>query len=192
METNKIQHIEKDKFILDACCGGRMFWFNKNHPNTIYIDNRTKNKGHCEGKPNHEVNPDMIMDFRKLEFKDNTFKVVIFDPPHVFAPEEDTCIMTKCYGRLNKETWQDDIKRGFDECMRVLDYYGLLVFKWNECGVKIKDLLEVIKVEPLLRDMRRGLSKSHWMLFMKIPKLNNGNDGIPPSPKGKGILPTII
>ena len=36
----------KDKFILDACCGGRMFWENKKHPNTIYIDNRLKEKGH--------------------------------------------------------------------------------------------------------------------------------------------------
>lgn len=24
-----------NKFILDACCGGKMFWFNKNHPNTM-------------------------------------------------------------------------------------------------------------------------------------------------------------
>ena len=170
-EVEKEKKIKDNKFILDACCGGRMFWFNKNHPNTIYIDNRKKDKGHCEGKPNHEVNPDIVMDFRELEFKDGTFKVVIFDPPHVFAPEEDTCVMTKCYGRLNKDTWKEDIKKGFDECMRVLEDYGLLVFKWNECGVKIKDLLYIIEVEPLLRDMRRGLSKSHWMLFMKIPEV---------------------
>jgi hypothetical protein len=23
----------KGKFILDACCGPKLFWFNKNHPN---------------------------------------------------------------------------------------------------------------------------------------------------------------
>ncbi|MCT3601566.1 SAM-dependent methyltransferase, partial [Lactobacillus acidophilus] len=26
--------------ILDACCGGKMFWFNKHEPHTTYLDNR--------------------------------------------------------------------------------------------------------------------------------------------------------
>lgn len=26
--------------ILDACCGGRMFYFDKDHPNILYIDRR--------------------------------------------------------------------------------------------------------------------------------------------------------
>lgn len=30
----------KEKLILDACCGGRMFWFNKKHPNALYVDQR--------------------------------------------------------------------------------------------------------------------------------------------------------
>lgn len=29
-----------DKIILDACCGSRMFWFNKKHPNAIFADIR--------------------------------------------------------------------------------------------------------------------------------------------------------
>ena len=36
------------KFILDACCGGRMMWTNKNHPNAIYIDNREVEAGHIQ------------------------------------------------------------------------------------------------------------------------------------------------
>ena len=32
------------KQILDACCGSRMFWFDKEHPATVLMDNRsTKN-----------------------------------------------------------------------------------------------------------------------------------------------------
>lgn len=27
--------------ILDACCGGKMFWFDKNHKDAVYVDNRT-------------------------------------------------------------------------------------------------------------------------------------------------------
>ena len=30
--------------ILDACCGGRMFHFNKDHPNILYVDRR---RGDC-------------------------------------------------------------------------------------------------------------------------------------------------
>ena len=27
--------------ILDACCGGKMFWFDKHEPHTTYLDNRS-------------------------------------------------------------------------------------------------------------------------------------------------------
>jgi len=162
----------EDKYILDACCGGKMMWFNKNHPNTIYVDNRKTDKGYVDGKPNFEVKPDFIMDFKKLKFKDKEFKLVFFDPPHVFARESNTSTFIKCFGRLNKESWQNDIKKGFDECWRVLDDYGVLVFKWSESNVKLKDLLEIIGKEPLVRSMRRGLSKTHWLCFMKIPPQN--------------------
>ena len=37
-----------EKLILDACCGGKMFWYNKNHPSVLYVDNR-----HCEKGHNH-------------------------------------------------------------------------------------------------------------------------------------------
>ena len=28
------------KAVLDACCGSRMFWFDKSHPSVVYMDNR--------------------------------------------------------------------------------------------------------------------------------------------------------
>src|SRR3990167_4928561 len=103
---------EKEKFILDACCGGTMMWFNKNHPNTIYVDNRITNKGYVDGKPNFEVKPDFIMDFKNLKFKDKSFKLVFFDPPHVFARENNKSTFIKCFSRLDKETWKNEIKKG--------------------------------------------------------------------------------
>ena len=30
----------QQKIILDVCCGGRMFWFDKKNPNALYLDNR--------------------------------------------------------------------------------------------------------------------------------------------------------
>ena len=58
-----------DKFILDACCGGKMFWFDKHHPNAIYVDIRDETHILCDGRE-FNVKPDRIMDFRKLDFPD--------------------------------------------------------------------------------------------------------------------------
>ncbi len=73
------------KFILDVCCGLRAFWFNKKHPNTIYLDNRRRKKGFDDFRPNFSINPDRIIDFRKLPYKDKSFKLVVMDPPHIIA-----------------------------------------------------------------------------------------------------------
>jgi hypothetical protein len=97
-------NVDSEKLILDACCGGRMFWFNKKHPNAIYIDNRTAPKGHVFGNPNHEVSPDFVMDFRHLQFSDKAFKLVVFAPPH-FSFNGPGGYIGKKYGTLNKLTW---------------------------------------------------------------------------------------
>ena len=158
----------KNKFILDACCGGRMFWFNKKHPNALYIDNRQTKKGFFNN-PGHRVNPDMVMDFRNMEFKDKSFKLVVFDPPHLITNSEKSAIV-KEYGRLDKKTWRDDIKRGFNECWRVLEDYGVLIFKWAEVSVKRKDILNLIDKEPLFGHPKYSKTKNHWYCFMKIPQ----------------------
>lgn len=165
-----------DKFILDACCGGRMFWFNKNHPNTIFIDNRTREKGHCEWRPNHCVNPDIVMDNRKMDFPDKSFKLVVFDPPHLIGKEG--CAMTKEYGFLIPETWQSDIKRGFDECWRVLEDYGVLIFKWNDASKKRAELLRIIGKEPLFGHPNGSKIPTHWFCFMKIPEKTKSEEEV--------------
>jgi len=33
------------KFILDACCSVKAMWYNKKHPNTVYIDIRKEPSG---------------------------------------------------------------------------------------------------------------------------------------------------
>ena len=142
----------KDKFILDACCGGRMFWFNKNHPAALYCDIRKEETGFIKNRPNFEINPDIIMDFRKLDFPDNSFKLIVFDPPHIKLRGYKSWAAQK-YGSLNNETWAADLKKGFDECWRVLEEKGVLIFKWSterdSRSIKIKDILKLFKREPL-------------------------------------------
>lgn len=60
-----------EKFILDACCGNRMMWLNKEHPAVIYHDQR------------EEVKPDIVGDFRNMKaIASNSMKLVVIDPPH--------------------------------------------------------------------------------------------------------------
>lgn len=67
--------------ILDACCGSRMFWFDKNESHTTFMDIRQE-KFDIHGKKVN-VDPDVIGDFRDMPFEDNTFNLVVFDPPHL-------------------------------------------------------------------------------------------------------------
>ena len=48
----------KNKYILDACCSVKAMWYNKNHPNAVYIDIREEEKGFNQHEKNLEVKPD--------------------------------------------------------------------------------------------------------------------------------------
>ena len=94
--------------ILDACCGSKMFWFDKENINTIFMDNRKLEDKLCDGRT-LKINPDIVGDFRNIPFKDKTFKLVVFDPPHLEKVGEKSWLAKK-YGKLNK-TWPIDIKK---------------------------------------------------------------------------------
>jgi len=162
--------VSKDKLILDACCGGKMMWNNKNHPNAVYIDIRKESKGHIYQVQNHEVSPDYIMDFRTLEFPDASFKLVVFEPPHLTTLGE-TSLFRKKFGCLNAMTWQKDLKCGFNECWRVLEDYGTLIFKWSDNEIPFKDVLKLGPCEPLFQNITNSSNTSNtmWFCFMKIP-----------------------
>lgn len=158
-----------DKFILDACCGGRCFWQNKEHPNTIYIDNEPRAAKISVQRPLFKCDPDLVMDFTNLRFKDHSFKLVVWDPPHLLDLNE-TSEMRKKYGCLNKQTWKYDLKKGFSECWRVLEDYGVLIFKWNEEDISTTDVLKLFSRDPLFGHVAGSKSKTKWFCFMKIPK----------------------
>jgi SAM-dependent methyltransferase len=149
------------KLILDACCGSRMFWFDRNHPRAIYMDNRKLEDTLCDGRK-LIINPDVVADFTRMPFKDNAFKLVVFDPPHLTKAGK-TSWLGKKYGILGVN-WQEELEDGFNECFRVLEPNGVLVFKWNEDQVKLSEVLKLAPQPPLFGDRR---SKTHWMVFMK-------------------------
>lgn len=156
------------KPILDACCGSRMSWFDKENPAVLFCDNREV--------PNHEyypgrfleVKPDVVCDFTALPFTDKSFKLVVFDPPHLRWAGETSWLALK-YGRLD-DNWPEMLRDGFSECMRVLDDYGTLIFKWNAYQIPTKKVIEAIGQQPLFGNRSGKAGKTHWMAFMKLPK----------------------
>jgi len=83
----------------------------------------------CDGRKIN-VDPDIIADFRKLPFPDKSFKLIVFDPPHLKRLGQNSW-MAKKYGVLDKDTWKEDLRKGFSECWRVLAIHGSLIFKWS-------------------------------------------------------------
>jgi len=155
------------KFILDATANSRKIWLTKEQPNTIFMD------------IDESVKPDVVADYRNLrEFADESFKLIIFDPPHLHNMNPNNP-MKKSYGLLKKETWPMDIKLAANELWRVLAPYGVLIFKWNDRDISYRSVLKQFPEPPLVghvvtelkrHDHTKKRSASYWFCFMKIPK----------------------
>lgn len=156
--------------ILDAGCGSKMFWFDKENPQVTFMDKREANYslGTYPTKDGDKerlltVSPDVVADFRSMPFDDNRFYMVVFDPPHLIYAGKDSWLAKK-YGTLNRDTWQDDLRQGFAECMRVLKPNGTLIFKWNTEQIAVNKLWPLFGMKLLFGDKR---SKTRWFVFMK-------------------------
>ena len=169
MEDIPIEVVPK---ILDPCCGTKMMWGDRQNPNVIFGDRRKetisvidRSHGKVDGRRTLIIKPDVQLDFRSLPFPDCSFKLVAFDPPHLVRAGQKSWLAAK-YGKLG-ESWREDLKAGFSECFRVLESGGVLVFKWNETQVKIKEVVELAPARPLFGHLsgRKGLT--HWLVFMK-------------------------
>ena len=164
----------QEKYILDVTCGSRSIWFQKNCPNALYLDKReehgtaiwksTKN----DSVRKIDVVPDIIADFTDLPFADDTFSLVVFDPPHL-EKVCDNAWMKKKYGRLEGD-WRGELRKGFEECMRVLKPCGTLIFKWSEVQIPTREVINAIGQEPLFGHKSGKQAKTHWMTFMKFPE----------------------
>lgn len=164
----------KEKVILDATCSSRMMWFNKHHPAALYVDKRIVHdeviwkSGNGEATQHLNIEPDVIADFTNLPFEDNSFSLVVFDPPHLMKISETACLAKK-YGKLDQD-WKQTLHDGFWECMRVLKPYGTLIFKWCEYDIPVREVIKTIGEEPLFGHRSGKKSLTHWMTFMKFPK----------------------
>jgi hypothetical protein len=150
--------------VLDACCGSKMFWFDKENPLTVFQDKRELDTNLCDGRQ-LIVKPDVIGDFTNMDWPDDKFKVVVFDPPHLDKLGEASWMALK-YGKL-PEDWRDYISKAFRECFRVLENDGVLIFKWNEIQIKTKEILTCSPYKPMFGHISGKRSDTHWVCFMK-------------------------
>jgi len=162
-----------EKTILDPCCGGRMMWFDRTHPGVVFGDQRQEvltvtdnSRGNASGTRTIRIEPDTLLDFRALPYADGTFRLVAFDPPHLVQAGPRSWLAAK-YGKLGDD-WREDLRQGFAECFRVLENEGVLVFKWNETQVKLREVLALTPHTPLFGNTSGKKAGTHWIVFMKV------------------------
>lgn len=170
--------------VLDACCGSRMMWFDRQDPRAVFADRRSEtitvtdnSKGNASGQRVLRIEPDFLMDFRDMPYPDDTFWHVVFDPPHLLHAGPRSWLAAK-YGRLGPD-WREDLRRGFAECFRVLKPNGTLVFKWNETQVKVREVLALTPEQPLYGQVSGRSGMTHWLTFMKCAQHAKQREGQP-------------
>jgi SAM-dependent methyltransferase len=112
------------------------------------------------------VSPDVVCDFTDLPFEDNTFNLVVFDPPHLKNGGDNAWLIKK-YGRLD-DNWPRMLHEGFSECMRVLKPDGVLIFKWSEVQIPAADVWKAIGQKPLFGHHSGKKMNTFWACFMKL------------------------
>jgi len=163
------QHATKKEYppVLDVCCGPKGMWFNKHDLRCLYVDNRREywRMEHPSGTRTANIDPDLVVDFTKLPFPNDTFALVVMDPPHI-PQETNSGMVVRQYGRLAGD-WQTMLRHGFRECFRVLRPDGTLIFKWNEVRIPIKEILPLAVVPPLFGHKSGKFMQTHWVAFLK-------------------------
>jgi SAM-dependent methyltransferase len=156
--------------VLDACCGSRMFWFDKADERAAFMDRRREShtlpdissKG---GSRELVVDPDYLADFTAMPFPDESFALVVFDPPHFERNGSSGWVGLK-YGTL-KGDWREMLRAGFAECFRVLKADGTLIFKWCADEIPVSQILALTPERPLFGHKSGKQQKTHWVTFLK-------------------------
>lgn len=148
--------------ILDLTAGNRGIWFNKNHPDALYLDIRP------------QVKPDVVTDVTDrllLAVPTSQYDLVVFDPPHLnFGAKSN---MAKTYGHHTTAEIMTLIEKAELQAWLVTRRDALMALKWNDHSISLKRVLaRMPHWEPLFghgvsNSTRRGKSTSWVMLKRK-------------------------
>jgi len=150
-----------------------MMWFDSKDRRALFIDKRAelhlieptaKRKGRRPRKI--EIAPDIVASFTDMPFPDDSFGVVVFDPPHMTGARAGgpRGQFRKMYAALPND-WREVLRQGFAECFRVPKPGAVLIFKWAESSIPLSDVLELTGERPLFG--HRTSVHTHWCVFMK-------------------------
>lgn len=164
--------------VLDACCGSRMFWFDRQDPRATFMDKRQEvhtlpDVSSSGGSRQLVIAPDVVADFTAMPFPDESFSLVAFDPPH-FERNGATGWVGLKYRTLG-DGWEDVLRRGFAECFRVLRPEGTLIFKWCAADIPLSRVLALTPAKPLFGHRSGKQQRTHWVAFMKEAEVKRGD-----------------
>ena len=146
-------------------------WFDKGDNRVVFADCRNEvmvidHLPSQQGRSPKSIQPDVMHDFRNMNFPDESFYHVVFDPPHVRELSMKS-VAGFSYGSLDKHCWRDDLTKGFAECFRVLKPNGTLIFKWSEVDIPLKEILSLTPEKPLYGHRSGKKANTHWVCFIK-------------------------
>ena len=155
------------KQILDMTCSARSMWVDKECDSAVFMDQRkvymefTSSDGRTR---KCDINPDVVADYSRLPYKDQSFSMVVFDPPHLtdISPLAD---IAQKYGILFPN-WRETLPEGFVEAMRVLRPNGTLVFKWNDIQTSISEVINLFPQRPLYGHPTGKQGRTKWLIYM--------------------------
>jgi len=169
--------------ILDATCGFKGIWYQKNHPFVTFMDKRKENllsnhKG--LGKRHIIIDPDIVSEWKDTPFEDNYFDMVIFDPPHLIEKRDKKTLssLNKSYGMLYKDNWREELRIGIKKLFDVLKPEGIFILKWCENSAKVEEVIKLFPYPPLFgsNTKSKGHTENYWIVFIKYNVNQNLNN----------------
>lgn len=144
--------------ILDLSAGNRAIWYNKNHPETVYLDKRP------------EVSPDIVCDTREMpESVGCGYNLICWDPPHMNCGPNSN--MSKVYGYHTTKEILDTVEKTGREAHKISTSDAFMAFKWNNHDIKLERILKLLEPywEPLFGHLTKDGpgSQTYWVMLKR-------------------------
>ena len=91
--------------ILDVCCGGKMFYFDKNDKCVLFQDIRRINTTLCDGRE-FVIDPGVVADFTSMPYPDSSFSAVVFDIVAIARKNYDEIIASKLDNEISDKWYK--------------------------------------------------------------------------------------
>lgn len=169
--------MEGNMLILDSTASSRSIWYQKNNPFTVFMDKRKGKEYACSeniSKEKHRIIrifPDVQAQWQNIPFKNNSFDMVIWDPPHLFRNKDaNLSLMSKRYGVFYNDEWKLIIETSVIELFRVLKTQGIFILKWCEVDKDVNEILKLMPYDPMFGTRTGQRNNTYWICFIKHTK----------------------